>query len=128
MKSYQDILNEKSEGPSLSKIVEDFIKEYNIKGKELWGDSIDVCSTDSGTCFMVSDVLDDYLKDLGISSKLETIKINKKFHVVIGKEMNKSHTAVLVGNDIIDLTARQFGMEFPYPWITSKSNWKKRLK
>ena len=32
MKSYQDILNEKSEGPSLSKIVEDFIKEYNIKG------------------------------------------------------------------------------------------------
>ena len=115
----------------LVKLANEFKKEYEGPlGQEEWGEKLSVCGSEYGNCSMVSSSFHKWLKKRGISSSL----ITGEFSLVDkwGADLEKAgeednHTAVKVGDTVIDFTAKQFDKKFPIPRIydvdTFKQEW-----
>lgn len=97
-----------------------------------------ICSDDAvGNCAMVSNDLSAWLKKKGFAAEVITGHIAKnpdwaksaKVHAGTGED---AHTVVQVGQQIVDLTARQFDRSMPFPRIIPlskfKSEWKDTFK
>lgn len=105
--------------------------EKNVREWFGTGTFSEICH-EAGNCAMVSEQFIKWLKERDIGAKSMTVHVAKnpawakRAGVVSGSESD-AHTAVLVGNNIIDFTARQFDPSLPFPRIIPlavfKSEW-----
>lgn len=133
MKSFKEFI---SENPvDLQSLAQEYIDSMDKdKVNKVFGtgDMNSIC-TEPGNCAMVSEHFIDWLGTKGVAAKSITAyeAINKSWakhaRVTSGGDED-AHTAVLVNNKVIDLTARQFDPNAKFPKITSldqfKSEWK----
>lgn len=110
--------------------VKDFISKYWNDDDE-WGAPLKELCSEAGACAMVSETLRKYLVDRKIPARLltgEQASNEKWAEVVDDAGEGDAHTVVVVGNDVIDLTAKQFDSKFPVPRIYSVEQFKKEWK
>jgi len=109
------------EAVNLQKLANEFKKEFDgEKGKEEWGDTLEVLVAEHGNCAMISETFNSWLKAKGIDSRLITVHgaYKKEWaESAIKAGEGDSHTAVVVGTTVIDFTAQQFEKSFPIPRI-----------
>lgn len=114
---------------SLADLVAKYIKTVDVDAAFGTGTLDEIC-TDPGNCAMVSEDLAKWLKANGVSAKVITgfDMINpewaKRAKVRFRSEED-AHTVVAVGNQVIDLTARQFEPTAKFPRIIPLSQFKK---
>lgn len=105
----------------LVKLAQEFHDEMDgPAGEKEWGDSLSICASEHGNCAMVSETFIDWLDERGIKARFITgaKAVNRawaKSAARVGE--SDGHTAVQVGQMVIDFTAKQFDKSFPIPRI-----------
>jgi hypothetical protein len=76
---------------------------------------------------MISDTLSEWLRSKGVEATMVTglIAKNRNWDNVMSDPDEDAHTVVRVRDKIIDLNARQFGQDMPYPRIIPFAEFKK---
>ncbi len=117
----------------IRELVEEFMKaaEKNVRRWFGSGTFDEICS-EAGNCAMVSEQFSDWLHEKGVGAKTVTVHMAKnkawpkRAGVTPGSE-DDAHTAVVIDNTVVDLTARQFDSSLPYPRVISldkfRSEW-----
>lgn len=125
-----DLIESKRDVHTLAKEFMD-TAEKNVHEWFGTGTFSEICH-ETGNCAMVSEQFIKWLKENGVDAKSITVHIaknptwSKRAGVTSGSE-DDAHTAVLVGDNVIDFTARQFDPSLPFPRIIPlavfKSEW-----
>lgn len=108
----------------IKSLIEDFMKEYEEKGKSEWGDRLSTLANEQGNCSMISSTLVGWLRNHHVNAKTVTGvgATNRDWTKNLEED---SHTVVLIGDTTVDLTARQFARSLPFPRIVPLSQFKK---
>lgn len=91
--------------------------------KELFGTDVKTICAEPGSCSMISNDFQHWLDEQGVKSRVVTGLKAKDLSWVVNAE-DDAHTVVLIGNTVIDFTARQFDKKFPLPRVISFSKFK----
>lgn len=96
----------------------DFKREFASRASSEWGADMETICTEPGNCAMVSEDMVKWLRSRGHEAKTitGTGARNKDWlrHAGVnpGSE-DDAHTAVLMGDHVVDITARQFDPKAP---------------
>jgi len=102
---------------------------HNNLSSKMFGAGFDEICHEIGNCSMVSNHFSDWLNDKDISNRIvvgihaKDIRWPKNAHVTPGSDED-AHTVVLIGNIIVDFTARQFDKSLPFPRVIPFSRFK----
>ncbi len=107
----------------LHELATEFMKDAAKNMKNWFGTgTFDALCSEAGNCAMVSEQFIDWLHEKGIGAKSLTVYMAKnpmwaKRAGVTSGSGDDAHTAVLVGDMVVDFTVRQFDPKLPYPRI-----------
>ena len=120
-KSYSNFLNESKE---LNSLIDRFLNEFDFE-KTFGPDKEEVLS-EPGWCSAITHELSRFLDKNGVKNKsTETVQFDNN---VFGTDDGDFHTALKLGNNIVDLTIGQFDDEKVEIFIGSYKNWINKLK
>ena len=114
---------------NLMALAREFKKEFDgEKGRAEWGASMSVVQDEPGSCSMVSHTFIDWLKERDIDAKFIVGHEAENPKWVEAGDGVDAHTAVQIGQHVIDFTARQFDKSLPNPRIIKVSDFEKEWK
>ena len=119
----------------LSILISEYLKSMTpeLSKAEFGEPSFKVLCEEPGNCAMISEHLAGWLRDQHVSAKTfsgyfaKDPKWCKTAKVQAGSDED-AHTVVRVGNEVVDLTARQFDLKLPFPRIIPLSQFKSEWK
>lgn len=128
-------LSELFESVETKALASSFANEAKEHVREWFGTGTfqDICD-EPGNCAMVSEKFVSWLHDKNVGAKTLTVFVAKdkswaKTAGVTSGSEDDAHTAVIVGDNVVDFTARQFDKAFPsiriVPAAKFKSEWEK---
>ena len=119
-------LTTKFSATDLNKIVRDFVSATDAE--ETFGPSWENVVKAPGSCSMVANELADHLDRKRIKNEVLTIDLKPEFYGVDDDGSTiKNHTAVVVGEYVLDLTSEQFGSKYRGRFVWPKNDWLKEF-
>ena len=121
------------ESAEIQSLAADFVEDAKANVKRWFGSGTfqEICE-EPGNCAMVSEQFVSWLRDKNVNATMITVSTAKnpswaKHAGVLPGSEDDVHTAVIVGSNVVDFTAKQFDKSMPsiriIPLSKFKSEW-----